>query len=212
MKTSVVIVTGWLIVLSLVSCSQATPVTVDVDSSSDTQAENVAPTSEPTDEPKAEPTATDIPVEPVVDSVQIEEPSATPQPTTTPAAVSVKKEEEDKSMTDQPDPSGTANLVAYAKEDLAQRLNVEVDDIEAVEVQEVTWGDTSMGCPHPEMRYKQIPQDGLLIKLSVDGEDYEYHSGGTRDPFLCEQQTLKVKPKPTKIDIKDFVTPSSVDK
>ena len=112
-------------------------------------------------------------------------------------------------MTTQAIDQGTEKVVNQAKEDLAQRLNISPAEIEIVEVKAVTWGDTSMGCPQPDMRYKQIPQDGLLIKLKVEGKVYEYHSGGTRDPFLCEQN-IRVKPTVPKLD--DFVPSPDADK
>ena len=37
------------------------------------------------------------------------------------------------------------------------------------------------------MVYPQALVDGLLIKLSADGIEYSYHSGGRiSTPFLCE--------------------------
>lgn len=87
-------------------------------------------------------------------------------------------------------------MVTLAREDLASRLAVEIDQIELLALEAVTWPDASLGCPLPGMRYKQVPQDGLLIRLSAEGRAYEYHSGANRDPFLCEQagDTSKIKP------------------
>jgi hypothetical protein len=78
-------------------------------------------------------------------------------------------------------------LVQIARQDLAVRLGITVDEIEVLEAQGVVWGDTSMGCPHPDMSYLQVPQDGALIRLSAAGQVYNYHSGGNRPPFLCDQ-------------------------
>jgi hypothetical protein len=87
-----------------------------------------------------------------------------------------------------PTPSdvGLQGMIAMAKEDLAQRLSVQVDQISLVEVNEVVWPNAGLGCPQPGMKYKQVPQDGLLIRLQVDDRMYNYHSGGSREPFLCE--------------------------
>lgn len=80
-------------------------------------------------------------------------------------------------------------LVMQAKEDLAERLSLQIDHIEVVETEAVIWPDSSMGCPKPGMAYTQVQHDGLRIRLRAEGRVYEYHSGGTRSPFLCEQAT-----------------------
>jgi hypothetical protein len=78
------------------------------------------------------------------------------------------------------------NLVTRAKEDLADRLSIPVDQIEVLEARSVVWPDASLGCPQPDMRYKQVPVDGALIRLQADGQVFEYHSGGSRGLFLCQ--------------------------
>lgn len=80
-------------------------------------------------------------------------------------------------------------LVMQAKEDLAKRLSIEVDRIDLVEVRAVIWPDSSLGCPQPGMVYIQVRRDGSLVRLRVGKRIYNYHSGGSRPPFLCEQAT-----------------------
>lgn len=77
-------------------------------------------------------------------------------------------------------------LVQQAVADLAERLGVPVDEVEMVEAEAVIWPDGSLGCPQPGMMYTQVLQDGMRIVLRVEGEEYHYHSGGSREPFLCE--------------------------
>ena len=98
--------------------------------------------------------------------------------------------------------------VSIAKTDLATRLNVSTDDIEIMTVELVTWPNSGMGCPQPGMEYKQVPVDGLLIRLKVNGVEYNYHSGGSREPFLC-QPSPTVKSTPLGLNIEDFITPPS---
>ena len=85
-------------------------------------------------------------------------------------------------------------LVRQAIEDLAQRESISPDAVEVVSVEEVVWPDTSMGCPHPDMRYAQVLQDGMRIILRADGREYAYHSGGQRAPFLCNRKGSLQKP------------------
>jgi hypothetical protein len=69
--------------------------------------------------------------------------------------------------------------------DLAQRLGVDPKTIAVVRVEEVDWPDGSLGCPQPDMRYKQVLVNGVFIQLAVDGQFYNYHGGGGRRPSLC---------------------------
>jgi hypothetical protein len=121
------------------------------------------------------------------------DPEQTPPPSTapatespTPTAPSTDSTETD--PTASPGASvgaGFEPLVRVAVADLASRLGVTEADVVVVSTEAVTWPDRSMGCPLPDMRYEQVPTDGALIVLSVDGVPYSYHSGGSRPPFLC---------------------------
>ncbi|WP_143465887.1 hypothetical protein [Kribbella sp. ALI-6-A] len=80
-------------------------------------------------------------------------------------------------------PSGA---VEQAKADLAGRLGVPVEQVTVVSTEEVTWPDSSLGCPQPGMNYAQVLTEGTRTILSADGRQYSYHSGPRRPPFLCE--------------------------
>ncbi len=98
------------------------------------------------------------------------------------------------------------NLIGKAKEDLAQRLNVLLTQINLIEAKAVVWPDASLGCPQPGMRYKQVPEDGALIVLQVNGITYEYHNGDRRGLFLCQKAHKEASPPPP-IDLLNL-TPS----
>ncbi len=85
-----------------------------------------------------------------------------------------------------PAPSGD---VGQAVADLAERLGVQPDDVEVVSTEDVTWRNGSRGCAEPGTMYTQVLIDGSRITLGVDGTTYEYHSGGSRPPTLCEKPT-----------------------
>ena len=80
--------------------------------------------------------------------------------------------------------------VQMAKDDLATHLQVETSEIELVELEEVVWPDSALGCPEPEQMYAQATQDGFRILLSVAGEEYAYHGSEGRVPFLCQPPGL----------------------
>ena len=87
-----------------------------------------------------------------------------------------------------PSPSGAPapRDVVRAVDDLAASLGVDAGEVEVVSVEEVTWRDGSMGCPRPGMMYPQVLTNGTRVVLEYDGKRYEYHSGGRRSAFLCE--------------------------
>lgn len=82
------------------------------------------------------------------------------------------------------DPS-LQKIITKAQEDLAQRLMIDYEQIELVEVASVTWPDGSLGCPQPGMMYTQVQVDGLRICFRAGGSIYEYHGGGGSDAFFC---------------------------
>lgn len=80
-------------------------------------------------------------------------------------------------------------LVAQAKEDLARRLSIKVEEIGLVEAKAVEWPDTSLGCPQPGMMYAQVITPGFRVVLEAEAKTYEYHTDQTRS-ILCAQGSL----------------------
>lgn len=134
-----------------------------------------------------EPTATALPPAPSPTPVPTLPASATPQPAT--ATPTVEREEEPEMSTPSPEPTtpaGSGPLVEQARQDLAQRLDIDPAEIEVVSMESVVWPDSSLGCPQPGMAYMQVLRDGYRIQLRAGGRIYFYHGGGSRGPFLCE--------------------------
>jgi hypothetical protein len=100
-------------------------------------------------------------------------------------------------------------VIEQAVADLAQRLSMAAEEILVLRAEMVTWPDASLGCPQPGMKYKQVPEDGALIVLQAMGMVYEYHLGGSRGLFLCEQ-IHKDPTQPPLIDI-TRLTPQNPD-
>lgn len=76
--------------------------------------------------------------------------------------------------------------------DLAERVGTDVDEVELVRDEPVTWSDGSFGCPRPGMNYTQALVDGRLVVLRALGVDHEYHA--TRDGELFWCSPLHVRP------------------
>ncbi|MGH3355895.1 MAG: hypothetical protein ACRDOJ_08345 [Nocardioidaceae bacterium] len=105
------------------------------------------------------------------------EPGAPPQ---------TRAAEPEETMTDQPSAGPDQGVVTVAVHDLARRLEIGTDEISVVSVEEVTWRDGSIGCPKPGMMYPQVLTDGSRVVLETGGQRYEYHAGGRRTAFLCD--------------------------
>ena len=85
-----------------------------------------------------------------------------------------------------PPSDSVANLVKQAKLDVEQRFSISADEIQQIEVKEVVWRDSSLGCPQEGMMYLQVLTPGYLILLHADSKDYEYHAGLGSDVIYCE--------------------------
>jgi hypothetical protein len=85
---------------------------------------------------------------------------------------------------------------AIAISDLAERLGADVQAIKVLSIDEVTWRDSSLGCPEPGMMYTQALVEGARIVLEYDGVSYDYHSGPRTDPFFCAEPTTPVAGDP----------------
>lgn len=87
-----------------------------------------------------------------------------------------------------PIPGGAQPVVDRAVDDLAERMEIDRNQITVAAVEPVNWPDTSLGCPRPDMMYAQVITPGYRILLSYEGQTYEYHSDrGTRITY-CGQR------------------------
>jgi len=91
-------------------------------------------------------------------------------------------------------PPDAEEVVNLAKADLAERKGIDKEEIVVVEVVEVDWSDTSLGCPEPGMMYAQVITPGYKILLSYAGETYQYHSDKVGRVVYCGSRSLRVLP------------------
>jgi hypothetical protein len=88
-----------------------------------------------------------------------------------------------------PSVPGLQSLMEKAKEDLAKRLSIPVTEIIVAEAVEVTWPDSSLGCPQEGMLYLQVLTPGYRILLEYSDNQYEYHAGKGPDVIYCQNPT-----------------------
>ncbi|MCA1590998.1 MAG: hypothetical protein LC734_11575 [Acidobacteria bacterium] len=63
-----------------------------------------------------------------------------------------------------------------AKNDLAKRLNVPVDDIKETSVSDRDFPDMSLGAPVDGEMSAQMISSGWAIELTADGKNYDYRA------------------------------------
>ena len=81
--------------------------------------------------------------------------------------------------------------IAFAKADLAQRLDVDPDQVLLSGAQSVTWRSGALGCPEPGMNYTQALVPGTVIYLKVDTMIHAYHARVAGQPFYCPRERVE---------------------
>ncbi|RMG94697.1 MAG: hypothetical protein D6706_13425 [Chloroflexi bacterium] len=89
-------------------------------------------------------------------------------------------------------PEHLKTFIQTLKEDLANRKNLNIEDIQVITIEEVTWPDSGIGCPQPGMMYLTVLTPGYKVILAADNQQYIYHSKDTTYFVLCENN----KPAP----------------
>ncbi|NUQ86043.1 MAG: hypothetical protein HUU11_15135 [Anaerolineales bacterium] len=92
----------------------------------------------------------------------------------------------DSSAQGKPSDPELQKLIETAVQDLAKRLSVSEDQIHFKEATEVTWPDSSLGCPNPSSAYLQVLTPGYLIRLQNRDTTFEYHTDKRGLVIYCE--------------------------
>lgn len=125
---------------------------------------------EPKSPPGNPPPTASVPVE--VTPLSTPQPDSPPQAGTTPQA--------------NPSDPELQKLIQTATEDLAKRFSIAPDQIQLQEALEMTWPDSSLGCPNPSSMYMQVLTPGYLIRLQTPGGMFEYHTDKRGAVVYCE--------------------------
>jgi hypothetical protein len=97
--------------------------------------------------------------------------------------------------------SGEGNSRETAREDLAVRLKIPVEQITVISQTEKTWPDASLGCPRKGMKYKQVLTNGSQLILDAAGRRYFYHAKAGKAYSYCAVPAKQNRTPPTNEEI-----------
>lgn len=86
------------------------------------------------------------------------------------------------------------SLIRSMKGELAESLDIALDDIEVVSDTAVIWNDGSLGCARPDQVYTQATVPGYRVILEYGGTKYDYRAAKGGYFLLCELPTLTQQP------------------
>lgn len=69
------------------------------------------------------------------------------------------------------------DYLKLAKNDLANKLDINEKKIEVVNITPHNFSDTSLGCPQRNQMYAQMITPGFIIILKADSAEYIYNAG-----------------------------------
>jgi hypothetical protein len=86
-------------------------------------------------------------------------------------------------------------ILEYIHQDLIARTGTNINSIQVIKTEAVTWRDGSLGCPQKGEVYIQVLLEGYQIILAVGGQVFDYRA--TKSGFfkLCDQMN-GIKPLP----------------
>ncbi|HKV00673.1 MAG TPA: hypothetical protein VJQ26_01035, partial [Ktedonobacteraceae bacterium] len=125
-----------------------------------------------------------VPQEP---AVQTDAPKSLPEGNATPAFTPTLPQEDPEMTPVTPQDEASGKMVSLVKGHLAQRLNIDVDQIVVSDIKPVVWRDAGLGCPKPGVDYIQVETPGYNILLSAGGKTYSYHTDATKRFVQCNQ-------------------------
>ncbi len=165
--------------LTVVEAEAAEETAVEDETDEEAMEEQIDLTEEPVSENEASNGDTQVSEPVVVDMSEL-----TPQP--------VDPNEEPREM---PRPGVPVNVPNSAQDladsifaDLGQTLAIDVNDIQLLQWDSVTWRDGSLGCPEAGMMYTQALVNGYSVLLEANGQQYYYHTNNRSQFIQCDKK------------------------
>ena len=91
------------------------------------------------------------------------------------------------------DPATEALSIA-ARENLAETLELDSETIDVIDITLITWTNSSLGCPLPDVDYREIEIIGYRLLLKSGGEYYRYHADVLQVQFCPEDREILPSP------------------
>lgn len=87
-----------------------------------------------------------------------------------------------------PPPADANPFVKLAEQDLAERLQIAIDQINFLKITEIDWQDITKGCTtSPGQTLTKGGVSGYRIWLEANGKNYLYHIGLDNRIFVCPE-------------------------
>lgn len=83
-------------------------------------------------------------------------------------------------------PNPKVMLSNKTMEDLAARLGIDVSQVTLVQVEDVEWRDSGLGCAAPNQAVMDVITRGFRIVLEANGQQYVYHTDRIGSFVLCD--------------------------
>jgi hypothetical protein len=80
--------------------------------------------------------------------------------------------------------------VAAAIRDASARFGLAEDRIKVLDIESVTWPDSSLGCPQPGQMYLQVLTPGYRVTLDVGNHERVYHTDTEDRAVICASASM----------------------
>ena len=77
--------------------------------------------------------------------------------------------------------------IAVARQLLVDELSADPQAVRIVQVEDVEWPNSALGCPKPGMMYMQVITPGYRITLEHGGQEYTIHTDRGRRAVRCDR-------------------------
>jgi hypothetical protein len=94
-------------------------------------------------------------------------------------------------MENTPVPMNFNGQIAFAKQDLAGRMGVDLELVKLSSAEAATWRSGALGCPEPGKMYTEALVPGSVIYLQVDNMIHAYHAKFAGEPFYCPRERVE---------------------